>query len=358
MTQIILYNSVTDNRRQAAVSAVIGLIEETCFWSSESLRHQHCYEAALECLGLSVHNYETEDEMNAAIRFGIEQNIGNFIYDWYCEGAATTCTNCGALVEPGYQSCPECNNKFTTAIGVLAKPEWELRLATRVLEIAVNTTIVIDELLTHAINQTVKLIVVRNLLNQGEHDDWKARIKAIQAHVIDAWPEDGRPDKTSWEWRYARECATFWVVAWPMLKKCFTLQDLEKFSTKIIRAIAVSSRRWAEEGADPEVYCKIIKGLLESTGIDKERAIRELYPEDADPEQSSREKEPMVVFHAPEILARGKIARNDEGKPWLSTPLQEQEVEILIGQFGIGEDSIETLVAMMVDGSREDEEDE
>lgn len=354
-TTIALRSSTIDNRRQAAVRAVTSLIEETCFWSTQSLRHQHCYEHALEMLGLSVHDCETEDEMNAAIRYGIEQNRGNFIHDWYCEGAATTCTNCGTLVEPGYQFCPDCNQKFTTQVAVLTKPEWELRLTTRVLEIAINTSILSDELLTGAIFQSVRLIVVRNLLNQSEHDDWKGRIKAIQAHVIDAWPEDSRPDKTSWEWRYARECATFWVVAWPMLKKCFTLADIEKFSTKIIRAIAVSSRRWAEEGADPDVYCKIIKGLLESTGIDKERAIRELYPEDADPEQSNREPEPTVVFHAPEILARGKIARNDEGKPWLTTPLEEQEVDILVNQFGIDEDSIETLVAMMVDGGKENE---
>ncbi|MEI2691580.1 MAG: hypothetical protein V9H69_18510 [Anaerolineae bacterium] len=174
-----------------------------------------------------------------------------FFYAFYCQGAAAVCAACGELIEPGQPACPNCGLALEEPLGLLARPEWERRLTTRGLEVAIATRLVVDELLMVTIFRSVRLLVLRNLANQSDQDSWEMRAREIREMVLDAWPEGSKPGRDTWEFRFIRTCAVFWLVAWPMLKGRFTLEEIDGWSTKLVRAVAVSSQRWADAERRP-----------------------------------------------------------------------------------------------------------
>jgi hypothetical protein len=117
--------------------------------------------------------------------------------------------------------------------------------------VAIATRLVVDELLMVTIFRSVRLLVLRNLASQSDQDSWEMRAREIREMVLDAWPEGSKPGRDTWEFRFIRTCAVFWLVSWPMLKGRFTLDEIDGWSTKLVRAVAVSSQRWADAGADP-----------------------------------------------------------------------------------------------------------
>lgn len=338
MQGIVLFGSTDRMRRQAADMAVTQLIEESCFLSPERQRHDACRAKALEILGF----YDATD---AAIQVAIPAHA-RFAMDFYCQGAALVCAACGALIGPGHRACPECGLAIEQPVGVLARPEWETRLTTKALEVAVATTLVADDLLMYTIHRTVRLFVLRNLLNQSSLDSWQTRVREIRETVLDAWPEGRKPDKESWQYRFIRVSAAFWVVAWPMLKDFLSLQQVDAFNTRLVRAIAASATRWADANADPLDYGQLVSRILSSESIDKVRAIQALSPADVTPvEGDEAPRAGKVVLHPPELLMRGTIAHTPLGAAWLAIPLHPPEVEALETRFGVAELPIAKLLA-------------
>ncbi len=319
--EIVLFGSLRDMRAQTATIAVLGLVTESCFLSPERGRHGHCRQRALELL-----------EMDEAAGDGaIEQAIQSqpaFFYQFYCQGAAAVCAACGELIEPGEQACSQCGLALEEPLGLLAKPEWERRLTIRGLEVAIATRLVADELLMYTIFRSVRLLVLRNLANQSEQDSWEMRAREIREMVLDAWPEGRRPSRDTWEFRFIRACAVFWLVAWPMLKARFTLEQIDGWNTRLVRAAAVSSQRWADAGADPADYAAAVDAILRTAGINKEQAILALAPNDV-----ARERRPepgKVVIHPPELVwERAQRVRSKLGDPWLVIWLEPDEDEAL-----------------------------
>lgn len=342
---IVLFGSTDRMRRQTADVAVMQLIQESCFLSPERARHAACRAKALEILGL----YDATDE---AILAAISAHA-RFAMNFYCQGAATRCSGCGGLVGPGHLGCPECGQVLEQPVGVLARPEWETRLTTKALEVAITTALVVDDLLMVTIHRTVRLLVLRNLLSQSGQSHWKLRASEIRQTVLDAWPEGRKPDKESWEYRFIRACAVFWVVGWPMLKAAFTLPEVdERFNTRLVRAVSISAARWADAGADPDDYGHLVRGIMETDGLNKEKAILALSPADivrADPaDPADPETQPAalaVVLHPPELFMRGTIAYTPLGVPWLAIPLEQAEVEALETRYGIAEAPAAELIA-------------
>lgn len=320
--EIVLFGSVRDMRQQTATIAVLGLVSESCFLSPERGRHSHCRAKALTLLGLD----------QAAGDEAIEQAIQAqpaFFYAFYCQGAAAVCASCGELIEPGQPACAACGVAMEEPLGLLAKPEWERRLTTRGLEVAIATRLVADELLMHTIFRSVRLLVLRNLANQSKQDSWEVRAKEIRELVLDAWPETSKPGRDTWEFRFIRTCAVFWLVSWPMLRDRFTLEEIDGWSTKLVRAVAVSSQRWADAGADAADYAAALDAILDTTGINKEQAILALAPTNAAREQ--RPEPGKVVIHPPELVyERAKRAYSKFGDPWLVIWLDPAEDRMLV----------------------------
>jgi len=319
---IVLSGSVQDMRQQTATLATLGLISESCFLSPERGRHGHCRSRALQLLGLD----ETADD--ATIERAIQAQPA-FFYAFYCQGAAAICASCGELIEPGQAACSQCGVALEGPLGLLAKPEWERRLTTRGLEVAIATRLVVDELLMFTIFRSVRLLVLRNLANQSDLDDWERRAREIRELVLDAWPEGHKPGRDTWEFRFIRTCAVFWLVAWPMLKGRFTLDQIDGWNTKLVRAVAVSSQRWADAGADPTDYSAALEAILRTTGINKEQAILALAPIGVAREQ--RSEAGKVVIHPPELVyERAKRAYSKFGDPWLVIWLEPAEDRMLV----------------------------
>lgn len=337
---IVLFGSPDRMRRQAADAAVTQLIQESCFLSPERQRHDACRAKALEIFGW-------QDATDAAIIVAI-QGHARFALDFYCLGAALNCAACGALVGPGYPACPECGLVIEQPVGILAKPEWETRLTTKALEVAITTSLVADDLLMYTIHRTIRLFVLRNQLNQSTLDNWQTRVREIRQALLDAWPEGREPDKDSWEYRFIRTSAAFWVVAWPMLKGFLSLNEVDAFTTKLVRAIATSATRWADAGADPLDYGQLVSRILASASIDKVRAISALSPADIAPaEGDTAPKAGKVVLHPPELLMRGSIAYTPQGAPWLAIPLHPPEVDALAATYGLAEVPVARLLAQL-----------
>ena len=324
---IVLSGSVQDMRQQTATIAVLGLISESCFLSPERGRHRHCRQRALDLLGLD----ETADDGT------IEQAIRAqpaFFFQFYCQGAAAVCAGCGELIEPGQPACSQCGVALEEPLGLLARPEWERRLTTRGLEVAIATRLVADELLMHTILRSVRLLVLRNLAGQSDQDDWEVRAREIRELVLDAWPEGRKPGRDTWEFRYIRSCAVFWLVAWPMLQERFTLAQIDGWNTRLVRAAAVSSQRWADAGAPPDDYAAAVQAILQTSGINREQAIQALAPTDAVAED--RRAPAAVVIHPPELVwERARRAHSRQGDAWLLIRLEPAEEEALAAKIGL-----------------------
>jgi hypothetical protein len=320
--EIILSGSVQDMRQQTATLATLGLISESCFLSPERGRHGHCRRRALELLALDA----TADD--GTIERAIQMQPA-FFYAFYCQGAAAVCVSCGELIEPGEPTCSQCGLALEEPLGLLARPEWERRLTMRGLEVAIATRLVVDELLMITIFRSVRLLVLRNLANQSDQDSWEMRAREIREMVLDAWPEGVRPGRDTWEFRFIRTCAVFWLVSWPMLRDRFTLDEIDGWSTRLVRAVAVSSQRWADAGAIPADYAAALEAILATTGINKEQAILALTPTNAAREQ--RPEPAKVVIHPPELVyERAKRAYSKFGDPWLVIWLDPDEDRMLV----------------------------
>ncbi len=320
--EIILSGSVQDMRQQTATIATLGLISESCFLSPERSRHGHCRRRALALLGLD----QTADD--GTIERAVQAQPA-FFYAFYCQGAAAVCASCGELIEPGQTMCSQCGLALEEPLGLLARHEWERRLTTRGLEVAIATRLVVDELLMVTIFRSVRLLVLRNLANQSEEDSWEVRAREIREMVLDAWPEGSKPGRDTWEFRFIRTCAVFWLVSWPMLRDRFTLEEIDTWSTKLVRAVAVSSQRWADAGADAADYAAALEAILATTGINKEQAILALAPIGVAREQ--RLEPGKVVIHPPELVyERAKRAYSKFGDPWLVIWLDPAEDRMLV----------------------------
>ena len=318
---IVLSGSVQDMRQQTGTLAALGLIGESCFLSPERSRHSHCRAKALALLGLDA--TAGDASVQAAI-----QAQPSFFYRFYCHGAAAVCASCGELIEPGAAACATCGLALEEPLGLLARPEWESRLTTRALEVAITTRLVADELLMFTIFRSVRLFVLRNLANQSDQDSWEMRAREIREMVLDAWPEGSKPGRDTWEFRFIRTCAVFWLVAWPMLKERFTLEEIDGWNTRLVRAAAVSSQRWADAGALPSDYAAAVEAIVQTSGINKEQAILALAPTSA--AREPRGAAGNVVIHPPELVyERAERARSKGGDPWLVIWLEPDEDEML-----------------------------
>jgi hypothetical protein len=319
---IILSGSVQDMRQQTGTIATLGLISESCFLSPERGRHGHCRRRALALLRLD------EQADDGTIEQAVRAQPA-FFFQFYCQGAAALCASCGELIEPGQAACSQCGLALEEPLGLLAKPEWERRLTTRGLEVAITTRLVVDELLMYTIFRSARLFVLRNLAGQSDRDDWEVRAREIREMVLDAWPEGSKPGRDTWEFRFIRTCAVFWLVSWPMLRATFTLDQIDGWSTKLVRAVAVSSQRWADAGADPADYAAAVEAVLGTTGINKEQAILALAPKNAAREQ--RPEPGKVVIHPPELVyERARRAYSKFGDPWLMIWLDPAEDRMLV----------------------------
>jgi hypothetical protein len=327
-TDIVLYGNLTDMRRQAANTAVISLLEGSCFLSPDWNKHKHCRATAIKLLGLERWMPDG-DEFRETIMAS-----STFVSQFYCQGAATGCANCGAMVLPGYNKCPDCDQEIDVPTGVLALAEWQTNLTGAALQVAIATHLIAGDLLSYTIHRTTRLVVLRNMLNQSDLDDWNTRAREVRNHILDQWPEGSQPAKDSWEHRFIRISAAFWLVAWPMLKKRFTLEEIDGWNTKMIRAAVVSATKWEDAGANPESYAEIVKAITASEDLDQVAAIRGVSPADMEDEDYTLEEvKPKLFIHPPELVVRGKLVVTEKGH-FLGVPISEEEMETLMLVWG------------------------
>jgi hypothetical protein len=324
---IVLSGSVQDMRQQAGTIAALTLLEESCLLSPERGRHGHCRAKALALLGLD------ENAGDGTIAAAVRAQPA-FFFQFYCQGAAAMCASCGELIGPGEGGCQACGLALEEPLGLLARPEWESRLTTRALEVAIATRLVADELLMVTIFRSVRLLVLRNLAGQPDQDDWERRAREMRELVLDAWPEGRKPGRDTWEFRYIRTCAVFWLVAWPMLKGRFTLAEIDGWNTRLVRATAVSSQRWADAEAAPDDYAAAVEAILATPGINREQAIQALAPSDA-VEEAQRPPAPVVIYPPELVWERARRARSRLGDAWLLIHLEPAEDEALAAKIGL-----------------------
>lgn len=326
-TDIVLYGNLTSMRRQAAATAVISLIEGSCFLSPEGHKHEHCRATAINLLGITSWTI-SDDNMREAI-----MDSDTFISQFYCQGAATGCATCGAMVPPGYSKCPDCDQEIVVPAGVLALAEWQTNLTGAALQVAIATHLIAGDLLSYTIHRTTRLVVLRNMLNQSELDDWNTRAREVRSHILDQWPEGSQPQKDSWEHRFIRISASFWLVAWPMLKLKFTLEEIDEWNTKMIRAAVASATKWEDAGASPASYAEIVKAITASRDLDQVAAIKGVSPADMDDDDDEPEVKPKLFIHPPELVVRGKLVVTEKGH-FLGVPISEEEMETLMMVWG------------------------
>ncbi len=326
-TDIVLYGNLTDMRRQAAATAVISLIEGSCFLSPEGHKHEHCQDRAFALLGLEMGSDNNDDIRKAII------DSDTFISQFYCQGAATGCANCGAMVLPGYSKCPDCDQEIDVPAGVLTLAEWQTNLTSAALQVAIATHLIAGDLLSYTIHRTTRLVVLRNMLNQSDLDDWNTRAREVRNHILDQWPEGSQPPKDSWEHRFIRISAAFWLVAWPMLKLKFTLEEIDGWNTKMIRAAVISATKWEDAGANPDSYAEIVKAITTSQDLDQVAAIKGVSPADMEDDNDESEVKPKLFIHPPELVVRGKLVVTERGH-FLGVPISEEEMETLMMVWG------------------------
>lgn len=346
--------SISDMRRQTANLAALQLIKDSCFLSAEANRHTHCREKAIEIMGYTPETIAqlTDDDLDDDIRDGLQ----DFAMKFFCRGASITCWSCGNLIPNGARACQKCGVIVTEPAGVLAKPEWETRLTLTAFEVAIASSLITDELMMYSIHSTARLLVLRNLLNQSENDHWKVRAHDIRQHMLDRWPDGRQPETGSWQIRFMRASAVFWLLGWPALRNYFSMEAVEKlFNTHLIKAVAVSVGRWADADVDLDDYGRLVHGIMLTPGINKEKAIRAISPEDLKEAETGEDaRERQIVLHPPELLTRGMITYSATGEPWLVIPVKQPEVEILEARFEVTELSYSDLIAKL----EEENEDE
>ncbi len=339
--------SVSEMRRQTANLATQQLIKDSCFLSAEANRHTRCREKAIEILGYTPEAIAqlTDDDLDNDIRDGLQ----DFAMKFYCRGASIRCGSCGDMIPNGARACPKCGVIVTEPAGVLAKPEWETRLTLTAFEVAIASSIITDDLMMYSIHNTVRLLVLRNLLNQSEDDHWKVRVHDIRQHMLDRWPDGRKPENGSWQIRFIRASAVFWLLGWWALEDYFTIEEVDRmFNTHLVKAVAVSVGRWADAGAYLDDYGRLVHGIMNTPGINREKAILAISPEDlksAETDDDTREKQ--IVLHPPELLSRGTITYSVQGEPWLVIPVKPPEVEILEARFEVTELSYSDLIAKL-----------
>lgn len=347
MTDMMLARLGTqaDMRQQAVNIATLQMIQDSCFWSPEKHRHSECRRAAYEITG---HEPDSGWLADGELKEVIQNGRFDFAMKFYCRGAQYVCGSCGSLVPNGMKGCPECGQAIEEQAGVLAIPEWQTRLTLKTMEVAVNTALQVDQLITHNIHRTMRLLALRNLLNQSDRDSWKIRANELREQVLDAWPDGLKPDKDSWQFRFCRASAVFWIVGWPMLEDHFTLEEVDKlFNVRLIKAVSVSAAKWVDAEADPGSYGRIVRGIIDASDLDKEKAILGLSPADlvaASGKDAAKEK--VLVLHPPELLMRGTLFNVPSGA-WLAIPISEPEFEILESRFGVPELDYADLIARL-----------
>jgi hypothetical protein len=330
MTDITLSGSIPQMRQQSAVTAVLSLIEQSCFFSPEKNRHGHCRQAAIEHLGL--HFAATDSEINKAML-----SSPAFLSQFYCQGAATGCAACGSLNGPGVRKCIECGENIDLPVGLLAKAEWQTRLTTEALRVAITTHIVAGDLLSYTIHRTTRLLVLRNMLNHSDDTDWNLMARDVRNTIVDAWPEGLQPDKASWEWKFIRISAVFWIVVWPMLKGKFTLDQIDTWNTKEIRAAVVSATKWFDAGADPEVYGTVVDSIMKDETINRTAALAGVSPADAENDDDDGDAvsitPPPIFIHPLDLVSRGTVVATRKGF-FLGVPISQDECDALAGAWG------------------------
>lgn len=347
MTDMMLarLGTQTDMRQQAVSIATLQMIQDSCFWSPERYRHVECREAACKII-----EYKPDGGLNDSdLMEIIQRNEFNFAMKFYCHGAQHTCGSCSSLIPNGMKGCPTCGQAIEQQSGVLAVPEWEARLTLKTMEVAVNTALQVDQLITYNIHRTMRLLALRNLLSQSDRDSWKTRANELREQVLDAWPDGLKPDKDSWQFRFCRASAVFWIVGWPMLEDHFTLDEVDKlFNVRLIKAVSVSAAKWVDAKADPDSYGRIVRGIMDASDLDKEKAILGLSPADLAVAVNGKDeaKEKVLVLHPPELLMRGTLFNALSGA-WLAIPVSEPEFEILESRFGVTELDYEALIARL-----------
>ena len=341
MTQALTrIGKLSEMRSQAANIACLQLIRDSCFLSPDVRRHRACRNEALRIL-------EHEEASDEILDEDIRDGINDFAMKFYCRGAASQCASCGEMIPNGSKACLVCGQVIDEPAGILAKPTWENRLTLTAFEVAIATSVAVDGLLTYSINRTVRLIVLRNLLHQSDRDNWKIRAHEIRESLLDRWPDEQKPDPSSWQIRFIRACAAFWLVGWPMLESQFDLAEIDqKFNSRLVRAVSISAARWLEADQDGEDYGRLVRGIIDTNGIDKEKAILAISPADLEQAESGNDpREKQVVLHPPELLMRGTISHTVSGEAWLNIPLSDDEKEILESNFGVVEMPYEDLRA-------------
>lgn len=330
----VLADDPKEMREVAAVTSNLYLILESCFMNPAiGHRHEYCREKAVGLLGLE------RDVDNEAI-WDAAQDSRDFHTKFYCLGEAVTCANCGSLVPPGWKSCPQCDEEVTQLASLLAKPQWQQRMTIKALEVAIATDEVSSKFLMYSINNTVRLYVASNFLGHSSNDPWTLQVKHIRDAVVDIWPEDKRPDSQTWEYRYIRACAVFWLLAWPMLEKYFNFRESMEFSSPFIRSIAASAQRWVEADADPDEYGRLVREAMDNTKVNALEMIRAIAPASQDEGESGKTR---VVFRPEEVLRRGNLAYVN-GDAWLVIPLEPEEASIMISHYRIVEESPQSII--------------
>lgn len=337
-------NEPANVRFELAGAATLEILETSCFLSSEAWRHVSCRTKALEFMGLG------KEASDAEIVNFIEKHPSFGLQGFYCQGAAVICGECGGIIGPGYRACPSCGVTLDEPIGILAKPEWETRVTLTSLDVIIATTLLINNLLGQNIHKTIKLLVLRNLINQSPLATWNARVNEIRNTIVDRWPEGHKPETTSWQYKFIRVSAIFWVVAWPMLKKYFTLEEVDEiFNTRLVRAVGISAPKWYDAGADPDVYGKLMRLIIDADGLDKEAAIKGLSPNDIQSAENvaASGNAKVMVLHPPELIVRGNIVRSQSGSALLAVAVTEDEVQILESQYGLSELDYSELISQL-----------
>lgn len=341
-------------RRQTANLAALQLIKDSCFLSADAFRHTRCREEAIKIFGYTSEAIErlTNDDLNDDIRDGLD----DFAMKFYCRGASIRCTSCGDIIPNGARACPNCGVIVIEPAGVLAKPEWETRLTLTAFEVAIASSIITDDLMMYSIHNTARLLVLRNLLNQSENDHWKVRVHDIRQHMLDRWPDGRKPENGSWQIRFMRASAVFWLLGWSALEDYFTMEEVDRmFNTHLVKAVAVSVGRWVDAGADLSDYGRLVHGIMSTPEINREKAILAISPEDLEAAETGDDaREKQIVLHPPELLSRGTITYSIQGDPWLVIPVKPPEVEILEARFEVTELSYSDLIVKL----EEDKDDE
>jgi hypothetical protein len=239
------------------------------------------------------------------------------------------------VVAPGHTACPDCSSAIEHQ-ETLQRPAWETRLVTKGLEVAITTSMAADGLVMYTLHRTTRLFALRNLLNHAARTDWQLRAKHIRAAILDAWPEGKQPAHDSWEVRWLRESATFWVLVWPPLSAYLTLEQVDALNTRLVRAITASAVKWTTAGGDMDLFARLVDGVLHLEGVDRVAALAALRPDIvAGPGDPAAAPARQAVLQPAALLRRGALVETFAGGTALVIELAAEEVEVLESSYGL-----------------------